>query len=311
MESGRMLVSGAGGLIGSAVCAHFRAQGWSITKLTRRSEQCANDEIYWQPSGGVIDGRALNNFDVVVHLAGENIASGRWTKKKKQRIWDSRIRGTKLLCELLAQQPSPPKLVITASAVGYYGDTGARLVDESSAAGTNFLADVCKHWEISTAACEQAKIRVVKMRLGVVLSQRGGVYARLRPLFGAGLGGVVGSGDQYMSWITLADVVRFVEKAIESSAIHGPVNLVAPQPVTNREWTKSLGKVLRRPTIFPLPRFAVKLLMGEMGSLLLLASSRVDPQKLREYSFEYRYTDLEKAFEALLECRKQQRGERS
>jgi uncharacterized protein (TIGR01777 family) len=238
--------------------------------------------------------------DAVVHLAGENIAAGRWTERQKARIRDSRVKGTRLLCDLLARYSPPPKALVCASAVGYYGDRGDEILKEESAPGSDFLFDVCREWEAATQTAVERGIRVVNLRIGVVLSPLGGALAKMLTPFKLGAGGVIGSGRQYMSWIALDDVVRAFHFALTNQSLLGPVNAVAPNPVTNRDFTRTLGRVLSRPTVFPMPAFAARLAFGEMADALLLASTRVEPARLLAGSFIFRYPDLEGALRHLL-----------
>jgi hypothetical protein len=235
-----------------------------------------------------------------VHLAGENIAAGRWTVEKKARIRDSRVKGTKTLCEALAQLSQPPKVLVSASAIGYYGDRGAELLWENSALGTGFLAEVCQAWEEATRPAMEKGIRVVLLRIGVVLSPAGGALAKMLLPFKLGLGGIIGSGKQYMSWIALDDVVGTIDHVLITDTLQGPVNAVAPHPVTNSEFTKTLRRVLRRPTLFPMPAFAARLAFGEMADELLLASTRVEPKRLIATEYRFRYPELEDALRHLL-----------
>jgi uncharacterized protein (TIGR01777 family) len=239
-------------------------------------------------------------MEAVVHLAGENIASGRWTAARKARIRSSRVMGTRTLCETLARLSQPPKVLVSASAIGYYGDRGAEPLWENSAFGTGFLAEVCRAWEEATQPAVQKGIRVVLLRIGIVLSPAGGALAKMLIPFQLGLGGVIGSGNQYMSWIALDDVAGVIAHALVTDTLQGPVNAVAPYPVTNREFTKTLGRVLRRPTVFPLPGFAARLAFGEMADALLLASTRVEPKRLLATQYVFRYPELEDALRHLL-----------
>jgi uncharacterized protein (TIGR01777 family) len=242
----------------------------------------------------------MEGLDAVVHLAGENIATGRWNAAKKARIRDSRVQGTRLLCEALAQLVHPPRVLISTSAIGYYGDRGAHTLRENSAPGRGFLAEVCQAWEAATAPAVQRGLRVVLLRLGMVLSPTGGALARMLTPFRLGLGGVVGSGQQYMSWIALADVLGAIRHILDTETLHGPVNAVAPQPVANQVFTTVLGTVLHRPTRFPLPAFVARLAFGEMADALLLASTRVLPAQLQASGYTFQYPDLEATLRHLL-----------
>lgn len=238
--------------------------------------------------------------DAVVHLAGENIARARWSERQKALIRDSRVKGTRLLCDLLARYSPPPKALVCASAVGYYGDRADEILKEESAPGSGFLADVCREWEAATQPAVERGIRVVNLRIGIVLSPMGGALAKMLTPFKLGVGGTIGSGRQYMSWIALDDVVGAIHFALTNESLHGPVNAVAPNPVTNREFTHTLGRVLSRPTLFPMPAFAARLVLGEMADALLLASARVEPAQLLASGFTFRHPDLEAALRALL-----------
>jgi hypothetical protein len=248
---------------------------------------------------GSIDTSGLQGVEAVVHLAGENIAE-RWTAAKKANIRDSRANGTRVLCEALTGLTPLPKVLVSASAIGYYGDRGAEVLTEDSASGSGFLAEVCRAWEVATEPAHQRGIRVVRLRFGVVLSAAGGALAKMLPPFRLGLGGTLGSGRQYMSWIALDDAVGAIHHAVVTEPLQGPTNAVAPQPVTNQAFTKALGSVLRRPTLLPLPAFAARLIFGEMADELLLASTRVQPAKLQASGYSFRYPELEGALRHVL-----------
>lgn len=294
-----VLVTGASGFVGSALVPVLTTGGHTVMRLVRSTPRPGLGEIPWDPATRSIATPALEGFDAVVHLAGENIAQ-RWSAEKKARIRDSRVRGTQLLCDALAQLVKPPQVLLCASAIGYYGDRGETTVREESAPGTGFLAEVCQAWEAAAAPAVQRGIRVVYLRLGVVLSSAGGALAKMLTPFRLGVGGVVGSGTQYMSWITLDDVLGALQHALLTEALHGPVNVVAPQPVTNRAFTSALGKVLGRPTRLPMPAFAARLAFGEMADALLLASTRVVPTRLLASHYTFRYPELEGALRHLL-----------
>jgi uncharacterized protein len=287
-------VTGATGLVGSALIPFLRTGGHRLTRVVR-SAPTRDDEIQWNPTTGSIDAARLEGVDAVVHLAGENIAAGRWTEAAKARIRESRGRGTQLLCESLARLHQRPKVLVCASAIGYYGDRGASVVDEDSGSGRGFLADVCRAWEAATAAASDAGIRVVHLRLGVVLSAAGGALATLLLPFRLCAGGRLGGGEQFMSWIALDDVLGAVLHAIRTDPLRGPVNAVAPHPVSNFEFTKTLGRVLRRPALLPVPAAAARLAFGEMADEMLLASTRVAPTRLTATRYAFRYPDLEAA----------------
>ena len=294
-----ILVTGASGLIGSALVSALTAAGHGVTRLVRSQPKSGEKAVRWDPMAGTIDPRAFEGVDAVVHLAGENIAA-RWTPAQKVKIRDSRVKGTQVLSEALARLASPPKVLVSASAIGYYGDRGTEILTEDSAPGAGFLAEVCRAWEAATEPARQHGMRVVRLRFGIVLSAAGGALPKMLPPFRLGLGGVLGSGQQYMSWIALDDAVGAIQHAVVTDALQGPVNAVAPQAVTNQEFTKTLGKVLGRPTVFPLPAFAARLMFGEMADELLLASARVQPAKLLASGFSFRYPELESALRHLL-----------
>jgi len=294
-----ILVTGASGLVGSALASSLTSTGHGVTRLVRRQLHSGEKAARWDPLAGTIDASAFEGVDAVVHLAGENIAE-RWTAAKKVNIRDSRIKGTQVLCEALARLASPPKVLVSASAIGYHGDRGEEPLSEESAPGRGFLAEVCRAWEATTEPARQTGLRVVQLRFGVVLSPAGGALAKILPPFRLGLGGMLGSGRQYMSWIALDDAIGAIQHAIVTDSLQGPINAVAPQAVTNQEFTKTLGKVLGRPTVVPLPAFATRLMFGEMADELLLASARVQPAKLLASGYRFRYPELEGALRHLL-----------
>jgi uncharacterized protein (TIGR01777 family) len=275
-------------------------------RLTRGSAGSAPATATWNPDTGQIDLGRAGDIDAVIHLAGETIAQ-RWTPKTKQRIRDSRVEGTRLLAETLATMPAPPKVLVCASATGFYGDRGEEWLDEKSAPGAGFLADVCQEWEQAAQPARERGIRVVHLRIGIVLTPKGGALAKMLPSFRLGLGGRLGDGRAYWSWIALDDLLEAIQHAFADASVHGPVNVVSPNPVTNAEFTKTLGRVLNRPTILPVPRFAVDLLFGEMGREAILPSFRVKPAKLTEAGFRFGFPDLEPALRHLLEGVKQAR----
>lgn len=294
----RIAITGASGLVGRKLTVHFAAQGHEVCPLVRGVP--GPGQIGWNPATGEIDAQGLNGCAAVVHLAGENIAEGRWNGAKKERIRNSRVQGTKLLCDTLAELSTPPKVLVSASAIGFYGERGDTECDERSAAGQGFLPEVCVEWERATEPASRAGIRVVNLRIGVVLSREGGALEKMLLPFQFGLGGVVGSGRQYWSWIALHDLVMAVDFAVRHDGLRGPVNAVAPQAATNREFTKVLGKVVRRPTLFPLPGFVARLVLGEMADALLLSSIRVAPRALLDAGFAFETPDLEVALRKIL-----------
>ena len=296
----KILISGSSGLVGSALNSFLREKGHEVLKLVRVRADLKPDEIGWDPKqGGVISPSLIEGLDAVVHLAGENIM-GRWTRAKKERIRESRVKGTKLLVRALIQLKKPPVVFICASAVGYYGNRGDEILTEQSAKGRGFLADVCQEWEEATKEVLEKGIRTVNMRIGMVLSEKGGALKQMLPIFRWGLGGKMGTGEQWMSWIALDDLVRVVEFLLQQKNVAGPVNAVAPQPIKNGVYTEALGKILHRPAFFGMPAIAVKLVFGELGEELLLASERVQPQKLEEAGFVFNYPILDNALKHIL-----------
>jgi len=296
----RIAVTGSGGLVGSAVVPALVESGHEVVRLVRRDPAQGEKTVRWDPETGFVDTAGLEGLDALVHLAGENIASGRWTAARKDAIRNSRVKGTRLLCDALAGLSDPPKTLVSASAIGYYGDRWEDILTEESPAGKGFLPDVCREWEAASVPAVRKGIRVVTLRIGVVLTPKGGALSRMLPPFRAGLGGVLGSGKQYVSWIALDDLSGIVLHALAKEELRGPVNAVAPCPVTNRELTEALGKVLSRPTLLPVPAFALRLAAGEMADALLLASTRVVPRRLEETGYRFRFPELHGALRHLL-----------
>ena len=292
-------MTGSTGLIGTALVAALIRRGDEVTRLVRGAARARRAdgarEVLWNPARGELDAAELEGHDAAVHLAGDPVAEGRWTDEKKRRIRDSRVQGTTLLAATLAKLQTPPRTLLSASAVGYYGDRGQETLTEESATGTDFLANVCREWEASTGAAKAAGVRVVLLRFGVVLSGEGGALAKMLTPFKLGAGGRIGSGEQYMSWIALDDVTGAILHALAHEELAGAVNVVAPRPVTNAEFTKTLGGVLGRPTIFAVPAFAARLAFGEMADAALLASQRVEPARLKASNYEFKYPELEGA----------------
>jgi len=295
----KILISGSHGLVGTALIKSLASEGHEILRLVRYAPSSVQ-EIEWSPDRYSIALARLEGFDAVVHLAGESIAEGRWTDEKKKRIRESRVKGTRLLGDALANLTNPPKTFVCASAIGYYGDRGDEILTEASAPGNDFLSAVCVEWEKATALASEKGIRVVNCRFGIILDANGGALKKMLPPFRMGVGGKIGSGKQWMSWIALDDVVRGLKFALGNDSIRGPVNFVAPPPVTNARFTKTLGKVLSRPTLFPIPAFGVRLLFGEMADALLLSSQRVAPAVLQTSNFLFQYSQLEGALRAIL-----------
>lgn len=299
----KVLISGSHGLVGKALISSLVDDGHEVVRLVRREHTLSQPEVEWHPNLGRIDAQRLEGFDAVFHLAGESIASGRWTDEKKRRIRESRTKGTSLLSETIAQLSRPPAVFISASAIGYYGNRGDEELTEESAPGNDFLASVCVEWEEATRPAVEKGIRTILARFGIILDLNGGALAKMLTPFRMGIGGRVGDGRQWMSWIALDDVVNALKFVLLDSAVHGPVNIVAPNPVTNAEFTKTLGRVLSRPTFFPVPAFGARLAFGEMADALLLSSQRVDPAALEERGFAPYWPRLEPALQHLLRKR--------
>lgn len=295
----KILVSGSHGLVGSALIDSLRGERHEIFILVREAPKSDN-EIEWHPNQADVQSSRIEGMDAVVHLAGESIAEGRWSDEKKRRIRDSRVKGTTALSTALAKLQNPPKVFISASAIGYYGNRGDEVLTEASAPGKDFLAGVCVEWEQATLPAVEKGIRVVNARFGIILSTEGGALAKMLPPFRLGVGGRVGDGKQWMSWIALDDVVSGLRFLIDHASLTGPVNFVAPNPVTNAEFTEKLGKALSRPTIFPVPAFGVRLLFGEMADALLLSSQRVKPVALETARFPFVCSRLDDALERII-----------
>ena len=295
----KVLMTGSSGLIGTALRSFLGGRGHGVRRVLR-TPSASVDGTAWDVSTGTFADGAFEGIDAVVHLAGESIAGGRWTAARKARIRDSRVIGTRHLCEVLAQLDTPPRVLVAASALGFYGDRGDAVLDESAAPGSGFLADVCQAWEDAATPARDRGIRVVHLRVGIVLTPLGGALERMLLPFKLGIGGVLGGGHQYMSWIAPDDLLGITLLALTDESVTGPVNTVAPQAVTNREFTKTLGAVLNRPTFLPAPSFALRLALGEMADALLLASTRVDPAVLRARGFEFAHPNLEGALRHVL-----------
>jgi uncharacterized protein (TIGR01777 family) len=291
----RILITGSSGFVGSSLVPFLTSGGHHVVRLIRRGSAAAEGSSVWDPDRCVIEPDTLEGFDAIVHLAGESIAAGRWTKAKKEHIRRSRVEPTRTLSEVLAGLKNPPPILVTASAIGYYGDRGGDLLTEKSHSADGFLADVAHAWEDATRPAAEAGIRVVNLRFGMVLGQSGGALAKMLRPFRMGAGGRLGSGRQYMSWISLDDAIGAIDHALSTDELHGAVNAVSPHPVTNAEFTRTVGRVLSRPTIFPVPAIAARLAFGEMADALLLASTRVQPARLIHTGFKFRHPDLESA----------------
>ena len=297
----RVAITGSTGLVGSEVVSVLSAAGHEAVRLVRRAPAPGEKAVRWNPAQGEVDAAGLEGCDAVIHLAGENVGSGRWTAARKTAIRDSRVNGTRLLCDALAGLARPPKTLVCASAIGYYGDRGEELLTEESSHGTGFLAEVSREWEAASGSAARKGIRVVILRIGVVLSSNGGALPRMLPLFRAGLGGVIGGGSQYLSWVALDDLPFIVLHSLQCADLVGPVNAVTPHPVTNREFTRALGNALSRPTPLPVPAFALRLAVGrEMADALLLASARVLPRRLEATGYRFRFPELGEALRHLL-----------
>jgi len=287
-------ISGATGLIGSALAARLRARSVRVRRLVRTAHPQSPDDIVWDPMRGVLSPNDLEGADAVVHLAGEPLAH-RWTDARKRAIRESRVRGTELVARTIAALDRRPRVLLSGSAIGIYGDRGDEPVDEESALGSDFLAGVTREWEAASVAAADAGVRVVLLRSGIVLSPKGGALERLLLPFRLGVGGPIGNGRQWMSWIALDDHVRAMEHALATTGMHGPVNLVSPNPVTNAEFAATLGRVLSRPALVPAPAFALELVYGEMARATILAGQRVLPKVLLRTGFQFAHPTLEQA----------------
>jgi uncharacterized protein len=299
-SSWRVAVTGSTGLIGTALCAHLRKNGHTVLRVVRRN--ATGDDITWDPAAGTIETTKLEGVDAVVHLAGEGIAESKWTDDHKRKVMDSRVKGTTLLASTIAGLNNRPAVFASGSAMGYYGNTDDRDVTEASPAGNGFLSTVVKAWEESTRAAEDAGVRTAHLRTGIVLSTKGGALKQQLLPFKLGAGGRMGSGKQYLPWISIVDEVRAIEHVIATASLRGPVNLTAPNPVTNLEFTKALGTALKRPTILPIPLAPLKVLYGaDMVREMLLEGSKVLPKALLDSGFEFTHTQLDATLRALLD----------
>ena len=292
----RVLVSGSTGLIGSSLVRSLERGGHEVVRLLRPQSRTSAAGIMWDPAAGSLDASKVEGFDAVVHLSGENIANRRWSEEQMARIRDSRIGSTTLLAETLAGLDSPPSVFACASAGGYYGDRGDELLDEDASPGAGFMAESTKEWEDSTGLAANAGIRVVNLRIGVVLTAAGGMLSRVLPIFKLGLGGRLGSGRQYMSWLTRPDVIDAIVWTLEHGDMSGPVNVSTPNPVTNSEFTRALGRALGRPALFVVPAFALRVMQGDLAEVVT-SSARMEPARLRESGFEFRYPEIDGALE--------------
>jgi len=296
----KILVSGSHGLVGKALTHSLTNDGHEIVRLVRRERSVGSPEVEWYPDQGRIDAARLEGIEAVIHLAGDNIAGGRWTTEKKRTIRESRVQGTLLLSEALASLSRPPSVFICASAIGFYGHRGDELLTEQSLPGKDFLANVCIDWEAATISATEKGIRTTHARFGIILDAREGALAKMLPPFRAGIGGKIGAGNQWMSWVAIDDVISALKFLLADRTIQGPVNVVAPNPVTNEEFTKTLGRVLSRSTFLPMPAFAARLAFGEMADALLLSSQKVDPAVLEDNGFLFSWPTLEPALQHIL-----------
>jgi len=298
----RILISGASGLIGSHLAPFLSQNGHTVQRLVRRAP-ADDSEVWWDPDAERMDAAPLNGVDAVIHLAGKNLADARWTPALKKQFLASRVRSTHLLAMAAAKAQNPPKIFLSASAIGYYGHCGNAHITESNPPGEDFLATLCRDWEAASQPAAEAGIRLARMRIGIVLSPQGGALAQMLPLFRLGLGGPLGAGRQYMSWIHIQDILGAILHILETGALSGPVNLVGPNPATNRELSRALGRALGRPAILPAPATALRLAFGEMADAALLSSARVIPEKLLETGYEFKFPDLDAALRDLLQHR--------
>ena len=294
----RVVISGASGFVGSALSQHLESKGHTVSPMVRRSPKPG--QIYWNILQGELDTEALEGADAVVHLAGESIAGARWTAEKRRRIMDSRVQGTRLLAGAIAGLKHKPKVMVSASAIGFYGNGEDAIQTEDSPPGDNFLAEICQAWEAETLVAHDAGVRVVNFRVGIVLAPHGGALKEMLPVFRMGGGGPLGGGKQWISWITLDDIVRAIEYCIETEAVSGPVLAVAPNPARQRDFAKALGRALNRPAFIPAPAFGIRLAMGEMGQQLLLEGQRCHPEQLKQFGFVWNHPELDGALQALL-----------
>ena len=295
----RILITGSSGLVGSALVPHLTEKGYDIHRLVRNKKKGDQSPDYWDPQNGDLDVESLENFQVIIHLAGENISSKRWSKNQKEKISQSRIQSTRLLVDKLKNTKNPPRLFISASAIGFYGDRGSEILTEQSSKGNGFLADLVLDWENIALTIQSVGTRSVLLRSGIILSDQGGALAKILLPFKLGIGAILGDGQQYMSWISLTDVVQIIDFIIQNEHISGPVNVVSPEPVTNYQYSKALGKALARPVLFRAPSLILRLVLGEMADSLLLSSSRVIPQKLIDHAYSFSQPTLDQVFKEI------------
>ena len=296
----RVLISGGSGLVGSALSNSLRADGHAVSHFVRPGGSPAPGDVRWNPSRATVDVPALEGYDAIVHLSGASIADGRWTVERKAILRSSRVDSTRVLVDSLTRLKQPPRVFVCASAIGFYGDRGDELLTETSGYGNDFLSVLCRAWESEAVRAATSGIRTVMTRFGVILATQGGALPRMLTPFKLGLGGRLGSGKQWISWVALEDVVKVLRAAIDNQSLSGPVNVVAPQPVQNDEFTRVLAGVMHRPAIFPAPAFALRLALGQMADALLLSSQRVQPEKLAKTGHNFRYETLRPALQAIL-----------
>ncbi len=296
----RLLVSGASGLIGSALIPFLSTGGHTVFRLVRRPPLPQNNEIFWNPEAGTLDPADMEGIDGIIHLSGENIGKQRWTQEKKRRILESRLQTTGLLAKTFAKMPEPPNVFVCASAIGYYGNRSDSMMTESDEPGRDFISEVCRQWEAAAAPAAARGVRVVFLRIGIVLTPQGGALARFLPIFQAGLGGRIASGNQYMSWIAMDDLLGAIYYALADPGLNGPVNSVSPNPVTNAVFSNTLAKVIGRPAALPVPAKAIERIFGQMGKETVLSSTRVAPRRLNAAGYRFRHPDLESALRHVL-----------
>jgi uncharacterized protein (TIGR01777 family) len=296
----RILISGSSGLVGKNLTSFLTSAGHSVDRMLRSVHPSKEGTPAWDPRNGIITSEHLEGYDAIFHLGGANIGSGLWTRRRKQLLYDSRVKSTRLLADTLAKLRNPPKVFLVSSATGFYGDRGSEQLTETDPLGNGFLAKLSRDWEYAAHTAQVTGIRVVHLRFGLVLSPLGGVLKRLLPVFKLGMGAIMGSGDQYWPWITLADGIGAMNHAMYTEQISGPLNVVAPQEVTNREFTKTLNAVLRRPTILKIPAWVLRLTPGDMGQEAFLASTRVIPDQLNKFGFTFQLPELKPALEFML-----------
>lgn len=296
----RILISGATGLVGRALSRRLTSAGYSVTRLVRPGTRLQTGDVAWDPNSAAADVQAMESFDAMVNLNGASIAGKRWTRARKAELRASRIEATRLLVDCLSKLERKPSVLVSASGAGFYGDRGDETLTEESDGGGGFLAMLARNWEAEAKRAESEGIRTVLLRSGVIFSSEGGALAQMARPFRMGVGGRLGSGKQWMPWISIEDVVGIVKSAIENETLRGPVNAVAPKPVQNEDFTRTIARLLRRPAIFPVPAFALKLLLGEMGEVLLLSSQRAIPKKLASAGYVFQYPEIESALKRAL-----------